>query len=405
MHAELPTHRFYVIVLTFILLSVLGQISTSIYTPFFADLADGFNTSLRIIEKSVATFLLAFSISQLLSGMGCDYLKKHTFLVVGLLVFIVGSLLAATAQTESQFLLGRIVQGLGGGVGVSVTRALSTQLFSEQQLTISLSLTNVAFGIAPAVSPVIGTVIGHYFGLSALFYFVALLAFLTLLLLIFSLFTVRQVAPTQQNVFGETLGLIRSVFNKILLVGVASGLLYGIVFCFVTVAPAIILGQHQQSKTVFSVYSLLATACFVAGSLVNIRLVASSVISKFSVSCLLIFMLSALQFITIGYFNVTTLPLLLCFSYVMFFVIGVAMPCSVSIMLGFSKTSAGFLAALVGFFHLTGASLGAYLVAEQTNDPTQSFALVTGLLGVGSLIASRLMGSKHEEQKTDNGGR
>lgn len=54
---------------------------------------------------------------------------------------------------------------------------------------------------------------------------------------------------------------------------------------------------------------------------------------------------------------------ILAYCYITFFFSGIAMPCSVTIMLGNSETSAVFLAALAGFFHLTGAAIDAYTVA------------------------------------------
>jgi DHA1 family bicyclomycin/chloramphenicol resistance-like MFS transporter len=68
----------------------------------------------------------------------------------------------------------------------------------------------------------------------------------------------------------------------------------------------------------------------------------------------------------------------------MFFFIGIAMPCSVTIMLGYSETSAGFLAALTGFFHLTGAAIGAYSVTLLTLEPNDAFSLATCALSMAS---------------------
>ena len=123
-------HTFYSLTVTFTILSILGQLSTSIYSPFFFDLAAIYHSYVGIIEKSVAVFLIAFSLSQLVSGVACDYLNKQKFLLYGVFVFIAGTLTVALATEENTFLLGRVIQGLGGGVGVSVSRGLSRQINS-----------------------------------------------------------------------------------------------------------------------------------------------------------------------------------------------------------------------------------------------------------------------------------
>lgn len=388
MKPMLSKHSFYLITLTFILLSVLGQISTSIYTPFFKELSWLYRTNINAIEASIGTFLIAFSVSQLLSGITCDYIEKRRFLIVGLLIFIAGTLIVLIADNEVFFILGRVIQGLGGGVGVSVTRALSKQLFSDHQLNISLSLTNIAFGIAPAISPLLGTIIGESLGINAIFHTVLLLALVTLLLLAIAPFTTaKNPGTTSKHTLNETLILIQTGFHHIALIGIASGLLYGIVFCFVTIAPAIIIEQYQQEKTEFSIYSLFATLSFVLGSIMNIKLSSVTAMKKFKVSSFAILLLS-LALLMLASLQLQSLFILLGVCYLIFLAIGIAMPCSVSIMLGFSNTSAGFLAALTGFFHLTGASIGAYLVTMLNKNPSLAFAIVITVLSLVSVITS-----------------
>lgn len=397
MAAQLSTRSFYSITLTFILLSVLGQVSTSIYTPFFRELATLYSTRIDPIEQSVATFLIAFSCSQLISGIVCDYVNKRRFLIVGLLVFTAGTAIILLASNEPWFTTGRVIQGLGGGVGVSVTRALSKQIFNPAQLNLSLSFTNMAFGIAPAISPIAGTLIGERFGVTAIFGAVLILSSVTFVLLVSSpIHKTRILVASTQEVFEQTIHLLRQFFLKICLVGLASGLLYGVVFCFVTLAPAIVLEQHNLNKTTFSLYSLFATLSFVLGSLTNARIVSLSTGKKFKSASAAIMLVSlftaALAWLT-GWDN---LYLLMGFSYCVFFIIGIAMPCSVSMMLGFSHTSAGFLAALTGFFHLSGAAAGAYLAALVNMNPTQAFFLLTCGLSICSFVASRYIESDNK---------
>lgn len=377
---------FYSLTVTFTILSVLGQVSTSIYSPFFIDLATMYGSQVSIIEQSIAVFLVAFSLSQLASGILCDYINKQKFLFYGIIVFIAGTLIVALASEEATFLIGRVIQGLGGGVGVSVSRGLSRQVFNEKQLNTSLSLINIAFAIAPAIAPLAGTIIGESLGISAIFYFVLIMGLLALLLLFSVSNTLSYFTPPISNsVFSDTLALIKSTIVKLVSVGMASGLLYGVVFCFITIAPSMVMQQFGLSKTLFSVYSLLATLSFVVGSVFNIRLTSVSPLQKFRVSSFCLAALSMLFALTIFLSTESGLVSILAYCYITFFFIGIAMPCSVTIMLGYSETSAGFLAALTGFFHLTGAAIGAYAVTLLTLEPTVSFSLATCALSIASI--------------------
>ena len=329
MASTFSRYNFYLVIGTFTLLSVLGQVSTSIYTPFFHDLAHNYDSHISLIEKSVAIFLIAFSASQLLSGILCDYISKRFFLLCGILVFMGGTLLVAWADSDNSFLFGRIVQGLGGGVGVSVSRGLSRQIFDEKQLSISLSITNMAFAIAPAIAPLLGTIIGEQLGVSAIFYFVLAIGGVALLLLLITSETISlHSLAVSPNVLGETFRLIKKSSAPIILMGVASGLLYGIVFCFITIAPSMIMEQHGLSKTLFSIYSLFATLAFVAGSILNIRLSKLSSLLKFKLSSVAILSLSVLISALTFLLKFNGLVIMLAYSYATFFFIGIAMPVS-----------------------------------------------------------------------------
>ena len=388
MSSAISRPLFYGLSVTFILLAVLGQLSTGIYTPFFAELARLHGANITLIEKSVAIFLIAFAVSQLLSGIACDYLNKARLLQSGLLLFILGTLMVAFANSPLLFLTGRVVQGLGGGVGVSVTRALSKQLFSPQQLNVSLSLTNIAFAIAPAIAPMLGTLTGEWLGLRAVFFVVLLIALLAFGLL-FAVTPALKLRPISNSphVMRDTLTLLKGSLSPIMLTGTASGLLYGIVFGFVTISPSLIINEHGYSKGAFSLFSLLATMCFVLGSVANIKLSGVSALRKFTLSGWVILGLSCTALLWVKVIGADDLWLIMSFSYLAFFLAGIAMPCSVLLMLDFSDTSAGLLAALTGFFHLTGASVGAYLVATLHQPPAHAFLLTTTALSLGSVIA------------------
>ncbi|MFC3201573.1 MFS transporter [Alteromonas oceani] len=387
MSSAISRRLFYGLTGTFILLALLGQLSTGIYTPFFAELAQLHGTKISLIEKSIAIFLIAFALSQLLSGIACDYLSKPRLLQSGLLLFILGTLLVAYANSPLLFLTGRVIQGLGGGVGVSVTRALSKQLFNPQQLNVSLSLTNIAFAIAPAIAPMLGNLTGEWLGIRSIFLAVLVVALLAFgLLLAFTPTLHLRRTHGSLHVMRETVTLLKNCLNPIVLIGTASGLLYGIVFGFVTISPSLIINVHGYSKGAFSLFSLLATMCFVLGSVVNIKLSGVSALRKFTASTWMILGLSCTTLLWITIMGTNSLWLIISFSYLVFFLAGIAMPCSVLLMLDFSATSAGLLAALTGFFHLTGASVGAYLVATIHQPPAYAFLLTTTALSLGSVI-------------------
>ncbi|MCJ1249677.1 hypothetical protein MMC30_006903 [Trapelia coarctata] len=110
------------------------------------------------------TFPIGASVSQPLSGHLTDIYGRRKGLMVCYALFATGTLLCGLAPRLWVFLLGRIIQGLGGGSLVCITAFVETDLVPLRKRALIEGLGNIAFGVALALGGVYGGAINQAIG-------------------------------------------------------------------------------------------------------------------------------------------------------------------------------------------------------------------------------------------------
>lgn len=110
------------------------------------------------------TFPIGASVSQPLSGHLTDIYGRRKGLVVCYALFATGTLLCGLAPSLWVFLLGRIIEGLGGGAIVSITAFVESDLVPLRKRALIEGLGNIAYGITLALGGVYGGAINDAIG-------------------------------------------------------------------------------------------------------------------------------------------------------------------------------------------------------------------------------------------------
>lgn len=177
-------------------------------TPVFAVLAQsipGGNNSVRV-GIALGAYGLTQALMQIPLGMAADRFGRRPVVVAGLVVFIVGGVVAALAQTIDGIIVGRILQGLGA-ISAAVTAWVADATRPEVR-TRAMAMIGMSIGLSFALSLVISPVIVGQFGLSGLFWVISLLGFLCLLLAVWG---VPDFAPSERAMSAD-----RSAFKAVM---------------------------------------------------------------------------------------------------------------------------------------------------------------------------------------------
>lgn len=134
-----------------------------------------------LIGIALGGYGLSQGLLQIPFGFLSDRYGRKPILTIGLLLFVIGSLLGAYTDSIYGMIIARIIQGTGA-IG-SVLMALLADLTPDEQRTKAMAVIGVTIGISFSLAMVISPAITHHFGLSGIFYLTAVLAIAGLLLL------------------------------------------------------------------------------------------------------------------------------------------------------------------------------------------------------------------------------
>lgn len=178
--------RFFAI-FTLGLLSAMGAFSIDMYLPGFPAIAKDLNTTVAHITLSITSFFIGISIGQMIYGPLLDKYGRRKPLYIGLVVYLVASLGCAIAPTADALIGIRFLQALGSCAGLVASRALVRDIFPVSENAKIFSLLMLVLALSPIVAPTLGGYVTSLFGWQSIFYILAGIAALTIVLVYFKL--------------------------------------------------------------------------------------------------------------------------------------------------------------------------------------------------------------------------
>lgn len=127
-----------------------------------------------LIGLAVGAYGLTQALLQIPFGMLSDRIGRKPVIFGGLVLFAVGSVIAAQADGIGGVILGRVIQG-SGAIAAAVM-ALTADLTREEVRTRAMAGIGISIGMAFALALVLGPVLGDWFGLDGIFWLTAILA-------------------------------------------------------------------------------------------------------------------------------------------------------------------------------------------------------------------------------------
>lgn len=155
-------------------LSAIGPFAIDAYLPAFPAMAAALGATQLEVQQTLTAYMSTFAFMVLWHGALSDRFGRRALLIVSTSVFAVASALCALAQSIEWLWLGRALQGLCGGAGMVVGRAVVRDLYDGAHAQRLMSRVMTIFAIAPALAPIVGGALLALAGWRFIFVFLAL---------------------------------------------------------------------------------------------------------------------------------------------------------------------------------------------------------------------------------------
>lgn len=200
-------------IITIILVTV-GQLTAGIYLPSLPHIARQLHTQAAWAQLLLVIYYLSYGVSQFLYGPLMDWLGRRLLTLMGLAIFMLGSVIGMLAPAIYLLWLGCFLQGLGIGMSGVLARAIPRDLFDGKALVAANSWMNAAIVIMPLLAPIIGGYLQEHGGWRANFVLLLIYSALVLLWVIKDFSETKQSSAKQSFSFSQAVYQYRQVLSN-----------------------------------------------------------------------------------------------------------------------------------------------------------------------------------------------
>lgn len=369
-------------------LNALGQFASSIYVPSFPAVAQELSVSMAAVQITLVAFLGVFAVGQLIYGAISDRFGRKPVLLIGIAIYIGGSLICGFATTIEALLSGRVIQAMGAATGLVIGRAVIRDVFAGVELTKVMALVTIIFALAPGFSALLGGILQDNFGWQSAFYVTAIVGIAILFLVSLRLPETNRKPLQQLDLMGAFRAYGHVLMSRTFFIfSFSSTLLYGALMSFMAGAPHLYINILGISPTEFGFYPPIAITGFVIGGVLTQRLIDHDNEHKIVLLGLLLNILGVALMLGIPLAGLLHKHVITACMVLFVTGFGIFMPIAVAAAIRDFPQKAGTAAAMMGFLQMTGGAVAALVVSFiQAHMPVLSFPIVMCLCTASAFL-------------------
>lgn len=366
-------------------LSAFGALTIDMYVPALPSMAAQLRSSEASVQATLTIFVVGLALGQVVVGPLSDALGRRWPLLVGLGIYVAGSLACAFAPTVAWLIVGRLVQSFGAAAGTVLARAVARDLYSGTAMTRFLSVLMLVNGLAPVLAPVAGAQILTWATWRVVFW---VLTAMGVILLVITAIALPESLPDERRRSTRPMEVFKAFrvlcgdagYRRHVL---AAALMFSAVFIYISESSFVLQDVYGLSALAYGLIFGLNGLGIIAAGLVNGALVGRVA----SESTLLI---AALGLAAVGACIVSVsaaieapLPVLLTGLFIAVSMLGPVLADATSLALADHADAAGTASSLQGMAQFLLAALAAAVTTQISNGP----AAMGGAMTVCVLLA------------------
>lgn len=173
------------IVLAAAMAAFFSPLTGQIYFPALNVIAKEFNVSASQINLTVTTYMIFQGVAPMFFGGFADTAGRRPAFVLCFVIYILANEGVAVCTKYSELLVLRCFQSAGIAATVALSQAVIADTVTSAERGNYIGITMLPIVLAPSLGPVLGGVLSQYLGWRSIFWFLTILAAVTLILMLF----------------------------------------------------------------------------------------------------------------------------------------------------------------------------------------------------------------------------
>ncbi|HUC96095.1 MAG TPA: MDR family MFS transporter [Candidatus Saccharimonadales bacterium] len=155
MHHHLDLRTKIIIMLSVMAGLFLVALDQTIFATSVGKIVEEFN-AFSSLSWVVTAYLLTSTISLPIAGKLSDLYGRRLMLLIGILIFVAGSLMGGMSGSMNQLILWRALEGVGAGIITANAFTIVGDLFAPRERGRWQGFFGASFGIATVIGPILG---------------------------------------------------------------------------------------------------------------------------------------------------------------------------------------------------------------------------------------------------------
>jgi DHA1 family bicyclomycin/chloramphenicol resistance-like MFS transporter len=372
-------------------LSAFGPLSMDLYLPALPQLSADLDSTEAVGQLTLSACMVGLALGQLVLGPVSDRYGRRRPLLIGVGVYAATSLACALAGDMGLLIGLRLVQGVAGGAGIVIARAVVRDRCDTAGAARVFSMLMLVTGLAPILAPVLGGQLLRFAPWQGTF---VALTVVGCALLLAALFGVRESLPVDRRTragLRESVRQTAGVLRDRRFLGYTAGLTLssGMLFCYIVMSPFVLQDEFGLDAQQFSLVFAANAVGLMAGAPVSARLVgrlgpARTLTIGATAAAVVAVALAVCTMLGAG------LPVLLPLLFLAVSTVSFVMPTSTALALAEHRSRAGAASGLMG---LAQFGIGGAIAPLASIGGASAVAMTAGMAGsaVAALVVRGLV--------------
>jgi MFS transporter, DHA1 family, multidrug resistance protein len=233
----------------------LGPFTVDMYLSSFPEIMKFFGTNASMVQASLTSALLGLSLGQIVIGPLSDVHGRRKPLLFSMILFFISSVGCAISPNVEVFIILRFIQGFSASAGLVIARAIVRDLYNGVELTKFFALLTTITSVTPLLSPLAGSAVISFTSWIGVFIVTGIVG---IYLTIMTVWRVKETLPKTNRISSDFKILVKNYKTllkdrRFMGYGLASGILFGGCFAYISGSPFIYQNIYGVSPQMFSI--------------------------------------------------------------------------------------------------------------------------------------------------------